>query len=229
MQHHYETISDLLDHQGPGLQDYVTPDELNQLIDGTLPIATIADRYLEDLGDAPIATDGDETRTDLLDWIRFEIDGAIWQRKDIAEQASLEALAELAHDEKLWLATNHRRKLDAIVKAQQAGATKDDIARNLGISRPTLNDWIRDRKDRILFNEALALLARTGAGPSELMNMLYGALGTWAIKTQAQAVLAGAQRINGSELAPEARALVHRAAERASELAQVAGLDAATD
>ena len=216
----YETITDLLIHQGPGLQDYVTTDELDQLIDGTLAPAVIADRYLDDLAYSSYSTNADEAedRADLLEWIRAELDVAIWQRKEDAEQATLEALAELTHDEKLWIAANHRRKLDAIAKAQQAGATKDAIARNLGISRPTLDGWIRDREDRILFNDALATLARTGAGNDELINRLYGALGTWSTKTQAEAVLVGAQRINGSELTPEARALVHRAAERAGEL-----------
>lgn len=216
----YETIIDLLNHQGPGLQDYVTPNELDQLINGTLAPATIADRYLDDLNDSSItlAADETETRTDLLDWIRSEIDIAIWQRKEDAEEASLDALAELAHEERLWLADQHRCKLDAIAKAQQAGATKDAIARNLGISRPTLDGWIRDREDRILFNDALAVLAKTGAGTSELINKLYGALGTWSTTTQAEALLAGAQRISSSELTPEARALVHHAAERANEL-----------
>jgi len=216
----YETIVDLLNHEGPGLQDYITPAELDQLINGTLAPAIIADRYLEDLADSPYTTTADEAdnRAELLDWIRYEIDAAIQQRKEDAEQAAVDALSDLAHDEKLWLADNHRRKLDAIAAAQQNGATKDAIARNLGISRPTLDAWIRDREDRILFNDALAALAKTGAAPKELIDQLYGALGIRDTKSQAVTLLEGAANISLATLNSDRRALVNRATSRAREL-----------
>ncbi len=218
----FDTIIDLLNHRGPGLQDYVTPDELDQLIAGTIAPAIIGDRYLADLADSSysVRATETETRADLLLWIQGEIEIEIEERAEDAVLRVLEELADIAHEEKLAASETHRRKMTAVAEAQDKGATKGAIARNLGISRPTLDAWIRDRDDCALFNAATIALAKTGAGTTELINRIYSSLGTWTAKEQAETILAGAQRINGAELTPDDRALVHRAAERASELLQ---------
>ncbi|MGA5820832.1 transposase [Kitasatospora sp. NPDC094028] len=212
----YETIIDLLNHQGPGLQDYVTPDQLDQLINGTLPIGDIADDYLDDLANSTVtvATSPEATRADLLGWIRAEIDNAIEQRKEDAQQASLDALGALAHADTVWAAGAHRRKLDAIAEAQQRGATKDAIARNLGITRPTLDEWIRNREDRILFNGALAIITHPNVttADSKTLGSLYKALGVRSISTQAEAVLEGMHHIDKNALRPEQSDLIFKKA-----------------
>ncbi|MEV8324528.1 hypothetical protein [Kitasatospora sp. NPDC056731] len=204
----YETIIDLLNHQGPGLQDYATPEQLDQLIDGTLPVASIADAYLADLEDSTtvaIATSPEETRTELLDWIRSEVDIAIEQRKEDAQRASLDALGTLAYEDKVWAAGAHRRKLDAITEAQRRGATKEAIARNLGITRPTLDEWIRNSEDRALFNDALAILTHPNVtiADGKTLGELYKALGVRSISAQAGAVLEGMHHIDKKALRPE--------------------------
>src|SRR4051812_9873196 len=91
----YATIIDLLNHEGPGLQDYVTADELDQLLDGALPHGLIADRYMEDLdwtNLVAVETDKAATRTDLLTWIGWELEVAAEQR---AEDSADDALAQL--------------------------------------------------------------------------------------------------------------------------------------
>lgn len=145
----YENIIDLLNHEGPGLQDYVTPDELNQLINGTLAPAVIVDRYMTDYDVAvltEVETDDSETRADLLSWIRWEIGIAIEQRKQAAHddlvQSNLNGLRSMANAEKRLAGFIHREKLGSARRTLELGATKGAVADALGISRPTLDAWL---------------------------------------------------------------------------------------
>jgi hypothetical protein len=149
----YESIIDLLNHEGPGLQDYVTPNELDQLIDGTLAPAVIADRYLEDLDVAvlvDVQTEETETRADLLLWIRMEIEVAVDQRKQIArDEAMLDKLGEieaLVAAEKRFAARTRQDKITLVRQALDRSATKGAVANALGISRPTLDAWLAQEK-----------------------------------------------------------------------------------
>lgn len=146
----YETIIDLLNFEGPGLQDYVTAEELDQLIDGTLAPVVIAYRYIEDLADSPLVaveTGQDTTRRDLITWIRWEIDGAVEQRKQIARDEAM--CAKLAEIETLVAAEKQAAdqfRQDKLILARQAfdrGATKGAVADALGVSRPTLDAWLK--------------------------------------------------------------------------------------
>lgn len=157
----YDDIIDLLQHEGPGLQDYVTPEQLQQLIDGTLPPADIADNYQADLDDSTlvaVATDDATTRADLLDWIRSEIECAIWQRKQAARDdamcAALDDIAATTATEKRVLDEIHKEKLALIAEAQRHGATKSALADALGISRPTLDKWLAEQEARAIVDQA---------------------------------------------------------------------------
>lgn len=148
----YDTIIDLLNHEGPGLQDYVTPEQLQQLIDGTLPAADIADNYQVDLDDSSlvaVATDDTTTRADLLTWIRWEIEGAIEQRKQTARDdamcAKLNELAALTAAEARFTAAIHTDKVTLARQALDRGATKSSVAQVAQISRPTLDKWLAEK------------------------------------------------------------------------------------
>jgi transposase-like protein len=110
--------------------------------------------------------------------------------------------------------------MDAIATAQDTGATKDAIATNLGITRPTLDEWIRNSEDRILFNDALATITKPGLGnlDSALINRLYSALGIRSIPTQAAAVLEGIRHIDTAALSAEQSDLIQQATARARQL-----------
>lgn len=121
---------------------------------------------------------------------------------------SLDNLRAITAQERLDAANTHKTKLEAIAAAQADGHTKDAIARNLGISRPTLDAWIRDRDDRILFNDALAILthptttnakadtpAHSEPG-TRALDLMYNALGVRDTKAQAAAVLEGVHHLN---------------------------------
>lgn len=215
----YADIIDLLNFEGPGLQDYVTPDELDQLLDGTLPVAAIADRYMEDLDFTTVvavSTDPAQTRADLLTWIRWEIETAIEQRKEYAgEDAALSRLRAVAATEARQQKMAFGGKLGSILRARPT-ATKDAIAKTLGISRPTLNQWLADQEDRALFDQALYLLGRDVNGESQ--EGLFAALGIRDTRRQAATLLAGGGMARPTGLTPEQAELLDRAEKRAREL-----------
>lgn len=138
------------------------------------------------------------------------------------ETDNLADLRAIAAEEKHANADFYRRKMAAVVTAQENGATKDTIANNLGISRPTLDAWIRDCDDRILFNDALALLAKPGitTADAKLLDRLYSALGIRSIPTQAEAVLEGMhwQKIDKAALTGNQAELLGQAINRAWQL-----------
>ncbi|MDK1473587.1 transposase [Streptomyces sp. 549] len=216
----YPTIVDLLNMEGPGLQDYVTADELNQLLDGTLPHGLIADRYMEDLdwtNLVAVETGKTATRADLLTWIGWELEVAAEQR---AEDAATNALAGLrahaaaqARHERLAL---HSR--DALIaRAKENGATKDGIAKSLGISRPTLDKWMQEQADRSLFNDAIYTLVRRDTS-QQGQEMLLQALGIRDTSAQAHVFLAGLSARALGDLRDGERELLDRAEKRAREL-----------
>jgi hypothetical protein len=152
----YETVTDLLIHQGPGLQDFVTAGQLDQLIDGTLPPSVIVDQYMleiEDsinLGSVSIASNETEMRTDLLDWVRAETLAAIDQRKHIARDdamaAKLDEISALVQEEERAIAQAQESKLTLARQALDRGATKAAVAAALRISRPTLDKWLSEAR-----------------------------------------------------------------------------------
>ncbi|MET8694670.1 hypothetical protein ABZV65_19255 [Streptomyces bauhiniae] len=217
----YATVIDLLNHEGPGLQDYVTADELDQLLAGTLPHGLIADRYLDDLDFTnlvAVETDKTATRADLLTWIGGELEVAAEQR---AEDAANDTLAQLrAHN--AAQARRERLALDSrdalIARAKENGATKDAIARSLGISRPTLDKWLQDQKDRALFNDAIYTLVRRDTSKAD-QEILFQALGIRDTSGQAGVFLAGLSIRTVDDLREGERELLDRAEKRARELA----------
>lgn len=147
----YDSIIDLLNHEGPGLQDYITAEQLNQLIDGTLAPAIIAVQYLTDLAESTlvaVATDEVTTRTELLTWIRWEIEIAIEQRAEDAHanliQSNLNGIRSMVNAEKRLAGFIHREKLGSARRTIDLGATKGAVADALGVSRPTLDTWLKD-------------------------------------------------------------------------------------
>ncbi|MFD6656942.1 hypothetical protein ACFWEB_17580 [Streptomyces parvus] len=217
----YATIIDLLQMEGPGLADYVTADELNQLLDGTLPHGLIADRYIEDLNFTnlvTVETDKTATRADLLTWIGWELEvAAQYRAEDAAEDAAAALRAHAAAQARQErIALNGR---DAIIeRARENGATKDAIAKALQISRPTLDKWIQDRKDRALFNEAIYALIRRDTSKTDQAT-LFEALGVRDTSGQASAFLAGLSTRTFDDLRDGERELLDRAEKRARELA----------
>ncbi|MER6601222.1 hypothetical protein [Streptomyces parvus] len=217
----YATIIDLLQMEGPGLADYVTTDELNQLLDGTLPHGLIADRYIDDLDFTnlvTVETDKAATRADLLTWIGWELEvAAQYRAEDAAEDAAAALRAHAAAQARQErIALNGR---DAIIeRARENGATKDAIAKALQISRPTLDKWIQDRKDRALFNEAIYALIRRDTSQTD-QAMLFEALGVRDTSGQASAFLAGLSTRTLDDLRDGERELLDRAEKRARELA----------
>lgn len=214
----YPTPSDALFHLGPDLPNYVTPAELDQLIDGTIAPAVIADRYYDDMGIADgsvhVATDEVASRSDLLDFVRSEIQDAIQQRKDIARDEAMDReLDKLRrHDDKA-----HTEKLTIIETAQSLGATKAAIAHTLGISRVTLDKMLRERDDRALFNEAIYTLIRRDMSKSD-QGELFEALGIRDTAGQAGVFLAGLSSRTLDDLRDGEQELVARAEKRAREL-----------
>ncbi|HVL23253.1 MAG TPA: hypothetical protein VM450_04165 [Thermomicrobiales bacterium] len=221
----YATIIDLLQMEGPGLQDYVTPDELNQLLNGALPHGLIADRYIADLKHsekASVATDDDTTRADLLTWIGWELEIAVEQRdEDAKEQAQhnkLDAMRKVADAEERFVGLIHHRKAELIGEARGMGIQKAAIADALNISRPTLDKWIQDQQDRALFNEAIYTLVRRDTSKQD-QEMLFQALGIRDVSAQASVFLAGLSTRTLDDLRDGERELIGRAEKRARELA----------
>lgn len=143
----YDSIIELLAFEGPGLQDFVSPEILTQLIDGNLAPGVIADEYTSDKSrTSRVTTDRAQTRADLLVWIRLELENAVQQRKDIAREEAAEAKVEelrmlVAAEERLLVAV-HQDKLTLTRQALDRGATKSELAHALKISRPTLDKWL---------------------------------------------------------------------------------------
>lgn len=221
----YATIDELLAFEGPGLQDYVTPAELGQLIDGALPHSDIADRYMDDLVHSTLVaveTDEATTRADLLDWIRYEIGIAVEQRKEIAredaEQRKLDDMRKVVATEKRFAELIRRRKADLITEAREMGIQKAAIANALQISRPTLDKWLQDQADRALLNDAIYTLVRRNTS-KESQEMLLQALGIRDTSGQASVLLAGLETRTLEDLRDGERELLDRAAKRARELA----------
>ncbi|MFF9309874.1 hypothetical protein ACF1BS_03095 [Streptomyces sp. NPDC014748] len=219
--HRFVSIIDLIHFSGPTLQDYVGPDELDQLIDGTLPHAVIANRYISDYGTQVIES-AEESLADLLAWIPMEIECAIQQRKEFASEESMAGkLRELkAHAE---AEDRHERisrayKLTLIEQARQTGAQKNDIAATLGISRPTLDKWLQEQEDRSLFNDAIYTLIRRDTSKQD-QEMLFQALGIRDTSGQAAVFLAGLETRTLDDFREGERELLDRAEKRARELA----------
>lgn len=217
----YATIIDLIHMDGPTLQDYVTPDELDQLIAGTLPHGLIADRYISDYGNQ-VTENEEDSFADLLSWIPMEIECAIQQRKEVAsEEAAAGKLRELkAHAE---AEDRHERisrayKLTLIEQARENGIQKSEIAEALGISRPTLDKWIQEQQDRSLFNDAIYTLVRRDTSTQD-QEMLFQALGIRDTSAQASVFLAGLSTRTLDDLRDGERELLDRAEKRARELA----------
>ncbi|MEU1800916.1 helix-turn-helix domain-containing protein [Streptomyces sp. NPDC019937] len=216
----HTNIIDLLNFEGPGLQDFVTPEELDQLLAGTLPHGDIADRYMEQIDFTTLVTsetDALQTRADLLTWIGWELEVAAQQRIEDAPDNTLAALrahaAAQARHETIALADREA----LIRRARSNGDTKDAIAKNLGISRPTLDKWLRDQEDRILFNDAIFTLIRRGMPKSDQV-MLSDALGIRDTSNQASTLLAALSVHALEELGVQERELVDRAEKRAREV-----------
>jgi transposase-like protein len=217
----FTSIIDLIHMDGPTLQDYVTPDELDQLIDGTLPHAVIADRYISDYG-TQVTESAQDSFADLLAWIPMEIECAVQQRKEIAsEEAAAGKLRELkAHAE---AEDRHERisrayKLTLIEQARESGIHKSEIAEALGISRPTLDKWIQEQADRSLFNDAIYTLVRRDMSKED-QGMLFQALGIRDTSAQASVFLAGLSTRTLDDLCEGEGELIARAEKRARELA----------
>ncbi|MFF4146946.1 hypothetical protein ACFY0A_37735 [Streptomyces sp. NPDC001698] len=220
----YADVIELLNVEGPGLQDFVTPAELDQLLDGTLAHGVIADRYMKELADnasVAVETSEAETRADLLSWIRWELEVAVEQHHDAAteqaQQNKLDAIRKVAAVEKRFASLAHFRKGELVLEACQMRIPKAAIADALDVSRPTLDKWITDQNDRALFNQALYLLGRNE--PAARQRMLFDALGIRDTSGQASVLLAALQVGPTEEFTAEQQAIIDRAEKRARELA----------
>lgn len=220
----YATIIDLLQMEGPGLQDYVTPTELNELLSGILNHGYIADRYLDDLKRSTkvrVATDEDTTRADLLTWIRWELEVAVEQRdedaKEEAQQNKLDAMRKVVDAEERFVGRIHHRKAELIAEAREMGIQKAAIADALKVSRPTLDKWIQEQADRALFNDAIFTLVRRDTSKQD-QEMLFEALGIRDTSGQASVFLAGLSTRTLDDLRAGERELIERAEKRAREL-----------
>lgn len=146
----YQTIADYLGHTHYGIAEDVTAGELAALKDGTLAHATIALRYLAEVEsrDIRLETNPAETRRDLLWWISSEIEASRWDDRyaqGLEETfAALEAVHAFAERKKTVERRTQARFVELLIKAGRAGATKSEVARAAGISRPTLDAWLRD-------------------------------------------------------------------------------------
>lgn len=212
----YGTIIDLLIHQGPGLQDYVTADQLNQLIDGTLAPAVIADEYLAELDDSieagavTVTASADENRTELLSWIRGEIDNAIAQREEAAADAAFDKLVNF--DKR-----SHAEKMRLIATASKHH-TKAAIAANLGISRPTYDKLLRDQEDRALFDAALFRLIRNNVNSVDGTDNITDFIAIRSTTTQAEALLKILGQTDRAKLKQGHLGVLDRAEKRAREI-----------
>lgn len=216
----YADIIDLLNHEGPGLADYVTPDELNQLLDGTLPHGVIADRYLDDLRDTTLVavnTDEATTRADLLAWIGWELEvAAEFRAQDIADEAVAALHAHTAAQAKqARIALDNRDAL--IARARENGAQKNEIALALGVSRPTLDKWLQEQIDRSLFNDAIYTLIRRDTSEQD-QSMLFEALSLRDTSGQAGVFLTGLEARTFDDYRDGERELLERAEKRAREI-----------
>ncbi|MGW5633964.1 hypothetical protein [Streptomyces sp. NPDC003832] len=221
----YATIIDLLQMEGPSLQDYVTPTELNELISGVLNHGYIADQYLDDLKhntQVRVATDKATTRADLLTWIRWELEVAVEQRdedaKEEAQQNKLDAMRKVVEAEERFAGRIHQRKAELFVEAQEMGIQKAAIAAALKVSRPTLDRWLQEQQDRALFNEAIYTLVRRDTSNAD-QETLFQALGIRDTSAQASVFLAGLSTRTLHDLRDGERELLERAEKRARQLA----------
>jgi predicted DNA-binding transcriptional regulator AlpA len=210
----YDSIADLLNFEGPSLQDYVSAEQLDQLVAGTLAPAAIADEYLADLEAstyATVTTNPEDTRVDLLAWIRSEIEIAIDQRNEDNRDETLAKLATF--DDKA-----HAEKMKLIAQARRQNATKAAIAQNLGISRPTLDKLLGEQEDRALFDRAAFELIRAGV-PSNFEKDLTQIIGIRDTTKQADTLIS-AHHYNEHRLRlnDRAKAIVDHAVERANEV-----------
>ncbi|MEV8523114.1 hypothetical protein AB0451_03000 [Streptomyces sp. NPDC052000] len=217
----YADIIDLLNYEGPGLADYVTNDELDQLLAGALPYGEIADRYLDDLRHSTLVsvrTDEAATRADLLAWMGWELEvAAEFRAEDAANEAITALIAHTAAQAKQErLALDNRDAL--IAKARQNGAQKNEIAAALRISRPTLDKWIQEREDRSLLNDAIYTLIRRDTSNTD-QQTLFEALGIRDTSGQASVFLAGLSTSMLNDLRDGERELLEHAEKRARELA----------
>ena len=144
----YPSIMEYLAHTHSGIAEDVTQDELAGLKNGTIAPTAIAPRYLAELETADIHLDTDPAATykDLLDWITWETEAAMLD-VDILKEIDDEAAAL----DRIRAYTEHLRQQGIrsrakLVRLMQAGlaahATKGEIARAAGISRPTLDAWL---------------------------------------------------------------------------------------
>lgn len=221
----YADIISLLNFEGPGLQDYVTSTELNELLSGTLHHGYIVDRYLDDLKHSTkvrVATDEDTTRADLLAWIRWELEVAVEQRdedaKEQAQQHKLDAMRKVVAAEERFAGLVHHRKAELITEAREMGIQKAAIAEALKVSRPTLDKWIQEQQDRALFNDAIYTVVRRDTSKAD-QEMLLEALGIRDTSGQASVFLAGLSTRTLDDLRDGERELLERAEKRARELA----------
>ncbi|MFC8447657.1 hypothetical protein [Kitasatospora sp. NPDC057223] len=230
----YATADDALAYEGPGLADFVTPDELNQLIDGTLAPATITTRYIEHITtqtNYTVTDDADAMHADLLGFIRTEIDIAIGHREQEAlDAATQKTLDELREHERASL----HKKMELIAAARSRTASKGAIANALGISRPTLDKMLKDQEYRALFNNAIEYLTKPGtdlAEYREVLDQLLGEdwvnrynnlLGIREVRAQAVALVEALTVVSdlvGLELSEERTTLFANALAAAKELA----------
>jgi hypothetical protein len=147
----YDSAYDALVHLGPDLTEFVTADELQQLVDGRIAPAVIADRYYAEMGIDDgmtiVATSEAETRADLLMFVRHGIETEVEHRQqqasDDAATAAVRNIAALVAAEKRLNAAIHRDKMALVAEARRHGAPKWTIAGALDVSRPTLDAWLK--------------------------------------------------------------------------------------
>ncbi|MFC1410394.1 hypothetical protein ACEZCY_14125 [Streptacidiphilus sp. N1-12] len=208
----YDSAPEAIMHVGSTLQDFVTASELDALIGGTLAPAVIAERYYEDMAigepdGARIATDDAQTRSDLLDFVRYEISIAIEQRREDAAEAALAELRE-----------RDARTGQLVAQALHSGASKRAVAEALDISRPTLDKMIADQADRALFDAALELLTKYGRPHADSLQLME-LLAIRSVLKQARGILAAmAQLESWDAWGPEQVEVLRRAQARAQEL-----------
>ncbi len=142
----YDTVGEYLAFETYGLAEDVSADEMRALKDGAIPIAEIADRYMEDIDHDRVGTDEATTRTDLLSWISSEIEGSReMDRQAAKDDVMCAALAEIksyAEYKKSVEARMQATLVELLLSARGASATKGAIADAAGISRPTLDAWL---------------------------------------------------------------------------------------
>lgn len=145
----YDTVGEYLAFETSGLAEYVTPEALQALKDGTTPIAEVADGYMADVDHDRIRTDDAATRADLLSWISSEIDASRemdkWVAADEEMFARLAEIRAFAENKKAVEARMQTRLVEMLADAYVTGPTKPSkgaLADAAMISRPTLDAWL---------------------------------------------------------------------------------------